>query len=185
MDTTELVVNSSLKSRETFSFMRIRTITRRGLPLALLTFFTFALFEVTAVAQERADQPLQIKSMQVKLFMMREGTFGDDLIATDQASIVWNVGVNATADRFLVIVEVVGPPIFRDPLPRLVFTATQGRRVVLSQTARILNSVDDGKYYAAFLVPTTGCDPVKLTARIPERRKQAAIRQLINFQCGE
>lgn len=165
--------------------MRIRTITVRRLTVALLMLLSFALFEGSAQAQERASAPLQIKAMQVKLFMMREGTFGDDLIATDQARIVWNVGVNATADRFLVIVEVVGPAIFREPLPRLVFSATQGRRVVLSQTARIFNGVGDGTYYAAFLVPTTGCDPVKLTARIPGQRKRATMTQLINFQCGE
>jgi hypothetical protein len=164
--------------------MRIRTITSRGLRLALLMLFTFALFEARTDAQERANATLQIKSLQVKLFKMREGTFGDDLIATDQARIVWNVGVNATADRFLVIVEVVGPAIFREPLPRLVLTATQGRRVVLSQTARIFNAID-GTYYAAFLVPTTGCDPVNLTARIPGQRKPATLRQLVNFQCGE
>jgi len=165
--------------------MRIRTIIVRRLPVTLLMLLSLALFEGRTEAQERASAPLQIKAMQVKLFMMREGTFGDDLIATDQARIVWNVGVNATADRFLVIVEVVGPPIFREPLPRLVFTATQGRRVVLKQTARIFNAIDDGIYYAAFLVPTTGCDPVKLTARIPGQRKQATMTQLVNFQCGE
>jgi hypothetical protein len=164
--------------------MRMRIIIRRHLPLALLTFIAFAFFAVRTDAQERASGALQIKSMQVKLFKMREGTFGDDLIATDQARIVWNVGVNATADRFLVIVEVVGSAIFREPLPRLVLTAAQGRRVVLSQTARIFNAID-GTYYAAFLVPTTGCDPVKLTARIPGQRKQATMTQLVNFQCGE
>jgi hypothetical protein len=169
--------------------MRIRIIIVRQLPLALLMLLTFALFEVRTTAQQRADTSLRIKAMQVKLFMMREGTFGDDLIATDQARIVWNVGVNATADRFLVIVEVLGPSIFREPLPRLLFTATQGRRVVLKQTARIFNAIGDGTYYAAFLVPTTGCDSVKLTARIPGQspgqRKPATMTQLVNFQCGE
>src|SRR3982751_7103820 len=65
------------------------------------------------------SEGLQIKSMQVKLFLMREGTFGDDLVATDQARIVWNVGVNATSDTFLVIVEVTGPAVARAPLPSL------------------------------------------------------------------
>jgi hypothetical protein len=165
--------------------MRIRTITRRELPLALLMLLAFALFEGRAVAQDSAAGALQIKSMQVKLFMIREGKFGDDLIATDQARVVWNVGVNYTADRFLVIVEVLGPSVFREPFPRLIFTATTGRRVVLSQTARIFNAIGDGTYYAAFLVPTTGCDPVRLTARIPGQRKLARLTQLINFQCGE
>jgi hypothetical protein len=154
--------------------------------LAVLMLLTTALFAASADAQDAARSgSLQIKSMQAKLFMLREGKFGDDLIGTGQASIVWNVGVNYTADTFLVIVEVTGPPIMREPFPKLVFTATRGRRVVLSRTATVFNAIGDGTYYAAFLVPTTGCDPVKLMARIPGRRKPATMTQLINFQCGE
>lgn len=136
------------------------------------------------VSAQENSEGLQIKSMQAKLFMMREGTFGEDLISTDRARIVWNVGVNVTSDTLLVIVEVTGPAVAREPLPTLVFTAATIRGVFLRQTARIFTAID-GKYHAAFLVPTTGCVPIKVVARIPRQRKPSTMSQLINFQCGE
>lgn len=148
--------------------------------LLLLTF----LARIENVSAQGKTQALEIKSIQVKLFMMREGTFGEDLVATDQARIVWNIGVNAISETFLVIVEVTGPAEHREPLPTLVLTAETIRGVFQRQTARILTVVD-GKYYAAFLVPMTGCVPIKIVARIPRQRKPSTRSQLINFQCGE
>ncbi|HVG35515.1 MAG TPA: hypothetical protein VM911_20865 [Pyrinomonadaceae bacterium] len=149
----------------------------------LLLLLTCIAHEGSASAQGRAEG-LEIKSIQVKLFKMREGTFGEDLVATDQARIVWNIGVNAISDTFLVVVEVTGPAEHRESLPTLVLTAETIRGVFQRQTARIFTAID-GKYYAAFLVPTTGCVPIKIVARIPRRRKPSIKSQLINFQCGE
>lgn len=152
------------------------------MPVLFLLLNCFA--HVESVRAQAKTEGLEIKSMQVKLFMMREGTFGEDLVATDQARIVWNIGVNAISDTFLVIVEVTGPAEYREPLPTLVLTAETIRGIFQRQTARILTAVD-GKYYAAFLVPMTGCVPIKLVARIPRQRKSTTKSQLINFQCGE
>lgn len=164
--------------------MKILAVAVKHAALVLLMLHAFYTLEGNAQAQGNT-QTLQIKSMQAKLFMMRDGTFGDDLIGSGQANVVWNVGVNYTADTFLVIVEVTGPPENREPLPTLNFTASTGRRVFLRQTARIFNTIGDGTYYAAFLVPTTGCDPIKVTARITGQRRPATMSKLINFQCGE
>jgi hypothetical protein len=151
----------------------------------LLLLFLVPALDERAVSAQGTGQGFRIESMQAKLFMMADGTFGDDLIASGQASIVWNVGVRADADRFLVIVKVVGPSAALESLPRLILTATTGRRVVLKQTAKILTAVGEGNYYAAFIVPTTGCDPVKLSARIAGHKRAATLTRLINFQCGE
>ena len=164
--------------------MKTLAVAVRPIVLVLLMLFSCHAFEVNAQAQ-RSKQTLQIKSIQAKLFLMREGKFGDDLINPDQANIVWNVGVNYISDTVLVIVEVKGPAEHREPLPTLVFNAATIRGVFLRQTARVFNVIGDGTYYAAFLVPTTGCVPIKVTARIPGQRKPATKSQLINFQCGE
>jgi hypothetical protein len=163
--------------------MKIMTSAARLTLTILFLLFIFVAHVGRADAQGNDAGSLQIKSMQVKLFLMREGTFGDDLVATDQARVVWNVGVNATSETFLVIVEVTGPAVAREPLPTLVFTAETIRGVFQRQTARIFNAID-GKYYAAFLVPVTGCVPIKVVARIPRQRKPSVMSQLINFQCG-
>jgi hypothetical protein len=155
---------------------------RLTMPVLLLLLACIAQ-EVSASAQGKTEG-LQIKSIQVKMFMMREGTFGEDLVATDQARIVWNIGVNVISETFLVIVEVTGPAEHREPLPALVLTAETIRGVFQRQTARIFTAID-GKYYAAFLVPMTGCVPIKVVARIPRQRKPSMMSQLINFQCGE
>jgi hypothetical protein len=164
--------------------MTILTAAAKSNAIVLFLLLALIAIEGTVAAQDKKGA-LQIKSMQAKLFLMRDGTFGEDLIGSGQAGIVWNVGVNYTADTFLVIVEVTGTPENREPLPALVFTAATGRRVFLTQTARVFNTIGDGTYYAAFLVPTTGCDPIKVTARIAGQRKPATMSKLINFQCGE
>jgi|SRR5215213_2203821 len=164
--------------------MRILWVAAKRASILLLAFLILALDEKAVSAQDTGPA-FRIESMQAKLFMMADGTFGEDLIGTGRADIVWNVGVRADADRMLVIVKVIGPSAALESLPTLVVTATTGRRVVLSQTAKILSAVGEGKYYAAFIVPTTGCDPVKLTARIAEHKRAARLTKLINFQCGE
>ena len=164
--------------------MKILAVAVRPHLLFLFLLFACSAFEVSAQAQ-RNSQALEIKSIQAKLFLMREGKFGEDLVNPDRANIVWNVGVNALSDTVLFTVEVTGPAENREPLPTLVFTAATGRRMLVKQTARIFNTIGDGTYYAAFLVPTTGCDPIKVTARIPGQRKPAMMSKLINFQCGE
>jgi len=157
-------------------------VARLAMPVLLLLLAFIA--HVGSVSAQGKTQGLEIKSIQVKLFMMREGTFGEDLVATDKARIVWNIGVNAISDTFLVVVEVTGPAEYREPLPTLVLTAETIRGVFQRQTARIMTAID-GKYYAAFLVPMTGCVPIKIVARIPRQRKPSTKSQLINFQCGE
>lgn len=163
--------------------MKILAVAVRPIMFVLFTLFACYAFEANAQAQA-SKETLQIKSIQARLFLMREGKFGDDLINPDRANIVWNVGVNALSDTFLVIVEVTGPAEHREPLPTLVLTAETIRKVFFRRTARVFTAID-GKYYAAFLVPTSGCAPIKVTARIPGQRKPATRSQLINFQCGE
>jgi hypothetical protein len=172
-----------MKRRSDFSPMRILCVAAgRVSPLLLL--FLIAVLDEKAVSAQDTGRRFRIESMQAKLFMMADGTFGEDLIGSGQASIVWNVGVRSDADRFLVIVKVVGPSAVLESPPTLVFTATAGRRVILRQTAKIFSAVGEGKYFAAFIVPTTGCDPIKLSARIAGY-KRATLTRLINFQCGE
>lgn len=153
--------------------------------LLLLMLLGLTLTATAVAAQGRRREPFEIKSMRARLFMSRDGSFGEDLLASDEARILWNIGIHYSSDAVLVVVEVAGPPDVREPYRRLAFTATSGRRVLLSQTVPIYNFFDDARYHAAFIVHGTGCDPVKLTARILGQRKPATMTKLINFQCGE
>ena len=163
--------------------MRILWVAAKRVSPLLLLLLIPALDDGAVSAQETGPA-FRVESMQAKLFMMADGTLGEDLIASGRADIVWNVGVRADADRMLVIVKVTGPSAAFESSPTLIFTALKGRRVVLRQTAKILSIIGEGKYYAAFIVPTTGCDPVKLSARIAGY-KRTTMTRLINFQCGE
>ncbi|HEV2914035.1 MAG TPA: hypothetical protein VGX92_12205 [Pyrinomonadaceae bacterium] len=166
--------------------MRIpRRSFKRGSLLLLLMLLTAALMETTAAAQSGRREPFEIKSMQARLFMSRDGSLGEDLFASDEARILWNIGVHYSSDSVLVIVEIAGPPDEREPYRRLALTATSGRRVLLNGSVPIYNFFDDARYHAAFIVHGTGCEPVKLTARILGQRKPATMTRLINFQCGE
>lgn len=165
--------------------MEIVRITTRAACLVLLILFTMIFLEPAAQAQGRGAESFQIKSMQAKLFKNDEGVFGDDLIGSGEAQVIWNVGVNYISDTVLVIVEVAGTPGVYESKPRLVFTATAGRRVIMSKSVGIYWIKDNGTFNLAFLVPTSGCDPIKLSARFPAQRRSATLTKLLNFQCGE
>ncbi|HYY58254.1 MAG TPA: hypothetical protein VE842_13050 [Pyrinomonadaceae bacterium] len=158
---------------------------RRGLLLMLALASCAAIMEATVAAQGGRREPFEIKSMRARLFMSRDGSLGDDLLASGEASLLWNVGIHYSSDAVLVVVEIAGPPDTREPYRKLAFTATSGRRVLLNQTVPIYNFFDDARYHAAFIVRVSGCDPVNLTARILGQRRQATLTRRINFQCGE
>ena len=165
--------------------MRILGHAFKGSLLLALALIGVASMPAPVAAQEGRREPFEIKSMRARLFMSRDGSLGDDLLASGEASLLWNVGIHYSSDAVLVVVEVAGPPDTRQPYRRLAFTATSGRRVLLNQTVPIYNFFDDARYHAAFIVRVSGCDPVKLTARILGQRRQATLTRRINFQCGE
>ena len=92
----------------------------------------------------------------------------------------------------LVIVEVSGEGSSER---RLEFTARYipftraSKEIVVRRVVPVNISIKAGAkpdhYFVGFWLYETGCNPVKLTARILGQRRTATVRKVIKFDCGE
>jgi hypothetical protein len=92
----------------------------------------------------------------------------------------------------LVVVEVSGEG---NSEGRLEFTARYipftraSKEIVVRRVVPVNISIKSGAkpdhHFAGFWLYETGCNPVKLSARILGQRRTATVRKVIKFDCGE
>jgi len=140
--------------------------------------------------------PLAIASMKAMLFYEDKGTFSADVSEADTGPPyvppkLWNTPLQYEnrATSVLVVVEVAGDE--SPPERRLEFTARyipvrgRSREIVVRKIVPIPIKVNEqDNYHAGFWLYDTGCNPVKLSARIVGRKK-GAMKKVIKFGCGE
>lgn len=132
----------------------------------------------------------KITGIQAKLFYDSNGTFSRDVMAAP-AFTFWNTVIGegdaeAPSSATLVLVEVSGPGGTAGEGARKVsLTVTAGKKVMLNRTSAIGLFTTEGKFYAAFWIYDTGCQPLKLTAKITGQSPVASKTATIPFACGE
>lgn len=150
-----------------------------------------------AWAQQRSSA-YTISAIQARLFYENKGAFSGDVLA-DKNFALWNVVIGegsaeGPSNATLVLVEVSGSAGAYEPMRKVEFVATirRSRRglssakdVLVRRTlgTGILNA--KGKWYAAFWLYGTGCEPISLSARIAGQARQASLQRTIDFRCGE
>ncbi|MEO6391317.1 MAG: hypothetical protein ABIP75_05650 [Pyrinomonadaceae bacterium] len=143
---------------------------------------------VPAAAQEITG-PFRITGIQAKLYYDGAATFSRDVLAAPEFSF-WNTIIGegdaeGPSNSTLVLVEVSGTDAtMATPTRRIELIAVAGRRVLLRRAVDI-GLFAKGKYYAAFWLYDTGCQPVKLTARILGQPRRSILVKNIPFKCGE
>lgn len=151
----------------------------------------FASLSMESAAQKRIHgqtSAFKITAIQAKLFFDQRGTFSEDVLSGENKSL-WNVGVSGgsaggLSTSTLVLVEITGKPW--DVLGRNVeFIARGPRRMLLRKIVEVGSLGEEGKFYAAFWLTGTGCDPVRLSARIIGQSPALAMKKTIDFRCGE
>ncbi len=166
--------------------------------LALSARFVGALFtglliltanlEVRAVRPVSSAPPYKISAIKAMLFYDGKGTFSRDVLAKPDFTF-WNtiIGEGGGSNSTLVLVEVTGNPSPNEPSParKVEFTAVASGKILLKRTTDINLFGDSGKFYAAFWLYDTGCQPVKLTARIIGQSPPSSMSRTIPFACGE
>lgn len=164
--------------------------TRVLLRLVVLTCLLVATMPV-AVAKPRAKTaPYKIAAIQAKLFYDSNGTFSRDVLAAPKFTF-WNTVIGegdaeAPSSATLVVVEVQGEGgTAGDGARKVNLTVTAGRRVLLNRTNSIGLFTTGGKFYAAFWVYDTGCQPLKLTAKIVGQMPALSKTATVPFACGE
>ena len=147
--------------------------------------------EVRAVRPISSAPPYKISAIKAMLFYDGKGTFSRDVLAKPDFTF-WNTIIGegdaeGPSNSTVVLVEVTGKPSPDEPSPsrKVEFTALASRKILLKRTTDIGLFGDGGKFYAAFWLYDTGCQPVKITARIIGQVQPSSISKTIPFACGE
>ena len=142
-------------------------------------------------APATTTSPYRITAIKAMLFYDGSGTFSRDVLAKPDFSF-WNTIIGegdaeGPSNSTLVLIEISGRPSANEPPPsrRVEFTAVASRKVLLKRTTDIGLFGDSGKFYAAFWLYETGCQPIKISARIVGQTQPSSVTKMIPFACGE
>ena len=165
--------------------------------IPLSRFITAVLFVITldlsgsALIPVPATPPYKITAIQAKLFYSDKGTFSRNVLAKPDFGF-WNTIIGegdaeGPSDSTLVMVEVSGknPEGEMPPTRKIELTAVATGKVLLKRAIEIGIFSKDNKFYAGFWLYGTGCEPVKLTARIVGQSQPSSMSKTIPFECGE
>lgn len=142
------------------------------------------------VRKPTAPPPYKITALKAMLFYDEKGTFSDDIIAETNLSL-WNTiigegSAGSPSNSTLVLVEVSGQynPDAAAPNRKVELTATASKKIILKRLSDI-GIGKSGKYYAAFWLYDTGCEPIRLSTRIVGQSQPSTMTKTIPFKCGE
>lgn len=156
----------------------------RGVAVALMAGL-LGLLPSILVGVQRPVPPFRITAVKAMLFYGQTGTFSPDLFGSS-APTLQNVRTGeGQATATLVLVEITGRPDTYAPTRKIAFTATAGRRALLTKTLDLGRPGEDGKFHTAFWLYDTGCTPVMLKTRIVGQAEDSAVQKTINFKCGD
>jgi hypothetical protein len=167
----------------------------RQIPLS--RFITAVMLVVTLDLSASALNPVtatpqyKITAIQAKLFYSNKGTFSRNVLAKPDFAF-WNTIIGegdaeGPSDSTLVIVEVSGKSSEGEMAAtrKIELTAVATGKVLLKRATEVGIFSDDHRFYAAFWLYGTGCEPVKLTARIVGQSQPSSMTKTIPFECGE
>ena len=151
---------------------------------AALTLF----FNICALAQTKS--PLKINAIHAQLFYDLKGTFSPDVLAAKNFAF-WNTIIgegdaSSPSTSTLVTVEIGGADK-NGNLPKVELTATNDKGKVLLKKTLDIDLVGRTKFYAPFWLYNTGCEKIKLSARLFVKNVAAGapVVKTIPFACGE
>jgi hypothetical protein len=161
---------------------------------AVLTVAAIAVWHAGASA---AGPAVKVDGIQARLFYSKTGTFSDDILAKEPQRLGnVTVGDNASVSTFVTVkVKMTSGPKAREVLVRLVVIERPGRvrgakggsrapSVILDKTSVAGPFAADGVSHVGFWLPSTGCNPLTLTASIPGV-PDATVEAVLGFACYE
>lgn len=160
----------------------------RGCIPAIAFLFLLCVPVSDCAAQEDEKNRIRISRIQARIFYNDTGAFSEDAIGGSVD--LWNSPFDASYST-LVTVELEGLPKYLkndirvELVARYVPFYREKGGIVVRRIELIRNGSESGKSYAAFWLKNTGCNPVRLAARIVGRGQKRVVRETINFGCGE
>lgn len=135
--------------------------------------------------------PYKITMVKAMLFYDKKGTFSRDIFVKPDFVLFNTVAGEGDAESAstatLVLVEVTGrlPKEENPPNRKVELTATAAGKIILKRATYIGLYEGDTKFFAAFWLYDTGCERIKLTARIIGQTQISTVTKTIPFECGE
>lgn len=168
-----------------------RSIARTKL-FSLLLLLLLATLSTESAAQRTVESQtpvFKITAIRAKLFFDQRGTFSEDVLSGEN-KFLWNVAISggsvgSLSTSTLVLVEVSGKPGDYKAGHKIELIARGPRRMLLRKITEVGIPGDEGKFYAGFWLYNTGCDPIKLSARIIGQPLALVMKRTIDFRCGE
>ena len=167
----------------------------------LFVFFCVAFSLSATIAGSVQREPrFKVVAMKAMLFYEDKGTFSEDVSEADTGQPyyppkLWNTPIHyeQRSSSVLVTVEVAGEAIAGpdrklELIARYVPLGTSRREIVVRKVVTIsipMKVKEKDNFHAGFWLYDTGCDPVRLTARVIGRRETAIMKRVIKFDCGE
>lgn len=143
-----------------------------------------------AVRPASPPPPYKITGIKAMLFYDGKGTLSRDVLAKPDFSF-WNTIIGegdaeGPSNSTLVLIEISGNPSPNEASPprKIEFTAVASGKVILKRASDI-GLFADGKFYAGFWLYDTGCQPIKISARIIGQGQPSLMSKTIPFKCGE
>lgn len=166
----------------------------------IFLFIPLTLFLSASTLGSNKASPFKIVAVKAMLFYEDKGTFSEDVADDDNGQPyyppkLWNTPIHYEnrSSSVLVTVEVAGeseaqPERKLELVARYVPLGKGTREIVVRKVISIsiptkLNEKDS--FHAGFWLYDTGCDPVRLRARIIGARETSIVKRVIKFDCGE
>jgi hypothetical protein len=159
----------------------------RNLKLIFLTAFLFLLSNTGAFAQT-SKAAARITAIRAQLFYDTTGKFSADILSSKDFAL-WNTiigegSAEAPSTSTLVTIEISGGD--NKGTSKLELTATGDKGKVLLKKMVGLDLLDRTKFYVPFWFYNTGCEKIKLSARLFVKNVAGVpIVKTIPFACGE
>jgi hypothetical protein len=134
-----------------------------------------------------ADIPIAAKSIEVRLFLADTGQFSEPI---NETSVLWNTIIgegDATRPSTSTLVKVLvsGPRGGFDKNSSVSLTVAKPKSrekpITMKKALGVFNA--EGKQYVAFWLPNTGCEELRISARVGLVGK--SVHQEVPFECGE
>jgi hypothetical protein len=170
----------------------------------LLLFFPLALIlSATTLGSSHRASAFKIVTMKAMLFYEDKGTFSEDVTDEDNGNYyppkLWNTPIHYEnrSSSVLVTVAVTGDPdaqperkleLIARYVPLGQGTREGTREIVVRKIVSIsipTKLKEKDSFHAGFWLYDTGCDPVRLRARIIGPRETSTMKRVIKFDCGE
>jgi hypothetical protein len=134
--------------------------------------------------------PYRITDVRAHLFYSGEGTLSGNLIGSKGIGSLWNTiigegGSGGASSATLIIVEISGKPGSYGGRSSVELAVRGSTKEVFRRTQQLDVLSDKGKAYVGFWLYGTGCDPLRISARLVGSSKSNASTIEIPFHCGE